>query len=119
MGKRKAKAKSAKKAKKKPAKKAKVKPAKKAKRKTARPKRPGGKKGAKKKARTSRPSTPAAPGAPRYVSPSHLEIKCPRCGGPNTEATGTNGPIQRRRCLAPTCRHPFKVGRRRILVGEK
>ena len=98
--------------------KAKKKPAKKAKRKTARPKRPGGKKGVKEKAAAKGSRPPAAPGAPRYVSPSHLEIKCPRCGGPNTEATGTNGPIQRRRCTAPTCRHPFKVGRRRILVGE-
>lgn len=114
MGKRKAKAK---KTKKKPAKKAKVKPAKKAKRKTARPKRPGGKKGGGKKGKKSSSRPAAAPGAPRYASPSRFEIKCPRCGGPNTEATGTNGPIQRRRCLAPTCRHPFKVGRRRILVG--
>lgn len=50
-----------------------------------------------------------------YISPSYLEISCPRCGSPNTEPTGSKGAIQRRRCKSPTCRHPFKVARRRVL----
>jgi hypothetical protein len=60
----------------------------------------------------------AKKGAIRYKSPSHLEISCPRCGSPNTQATGTKGPIQRRKCSKPTCRHPFKIARVRILREE-
>lgn len=51
----------------------------------------------------------------RYVSPSYLEISCPRCGGPNHVPTGTKGAIQYRQCRSGTCRHSFKVARRRIL----
>lgn len=63
--------------------------------------------------------TPAGANGIQYVSPSYLEIKCERCGSPNTKATGTKGPIQRRVCLSPTCRHPFKVARRRILAEDR
>ena len=53
---------------------------------------------------------------PEYISPSYLEIKCPRCGGPNTRPTGTKGPIQYRVCKSATCRESFKIARRRVLA---
>lgn len=35
--------------------------------------------------------------------------RCPRCGGTDTEAYATHGPVQSRVCRAPVCRHRYKV----------
>ena len=111
MGKRKAKTKTAGKAKAKKA--GKGKKPKRKRGKAGKAKRPGSRKAGAKGAQAKKKA-----GEIQYSSPSYLEISCPRCGSPNTKAQGSKGPIQRRICLAPTCRHPFKVARRRILAQE-
>lgn len=37
------------------------------------------------------------------------KARCPRCGGVDTEAYGTHGPIQYRRCRGAVCRWTFTV----------
>lgn len=44
---------------------------------------------------------------PVYAFPSRA--RCPRCQGTHTEQRSTAGELQYRRCMAPMCRHAFKV----------
>jgi hypothetical protein len=37
------------------------------------------------------------------------KAKCPRCGGTDTEAYATHGPVQSRVCRVPICRWRWKV----------
>lgn len=52
---------------------------------------------------------PAAPApVPKFSFPNRS--RCQRCGGLNTEAYSTKGPVQYRRCLSATCRETYKAG---------